>query len=392
MDGRNHQFVSPFVIGKVVKDPQKFWGRGRDIRSIIGRLQNMESTSIVGPRRIGKSSLAYYVYHMGSQQLGDKYEFVWLDGQSNHATSVNGFFKEIYKNCSIESFSSDDTDECLMYFEDAVKGHDKRLVLILNEFELLVDARHQDEFNVDFFNTLRLLAEMGQCAIITTSCVSLVRLCEHVLGVSSPFYNIFIEVGLGYFSLEEATGFLNHRHGEIQLTSSEVDFIEKNVNDYKHPLVLQIACDLVAKNRQLKLVDDKIRNDIAELVSQLLSHEEIKKGREMKKEEQGQNDSRNINRSLDLLVSILIPVVGIGLIMLIFGMLIRSLSNSQAILLALFTAILGYAVMIFSGRYVNIIRETTFYRLSLRLIDQIPLLSNLADKIIRAADRIKHKE
>ena len=51
--------VNPFSFGNPIKDPERFYGRQAEIRQIVNRLLSSahESTSIVGERRIGKTSL-----------------------------------------------------------------------------------------------------------------------------------------------------------------------------------------------------------------------------------------------------------------------------------------------------------------------------------------------
>lgn len=390
MASQDNPSTSPFSVGKMITDPAKFWGREQECQYIMARLLKMESSSIMGPRRIGKSSLAYFIYTVAPQRLGETYEFVWLDGQSNHSTSVDHFFKAIANCSSLAYKSGNNIGECLINFEDAVKAHSKKLVIIINEFEILADEIHRAEFDRSFYNTLRLLAEQGCCALIITSCASLKELCKHVLGMASPFYNVFGLVTLGHFTVKESEIFLARSHDGIILTSSEAQFVRRKIEFYQHPLVLQIACDSVFENRRNGLSDIELQKQVEERVNHFLSHEEVQKERRMTKKT-SDNSTQKINKPLDLLVSILIPILGIGILMLEYGLLIRTLSNFQAVILALVTAILGFAVLIFAGRSVDIIGESTFYKLFLQMTKQIPLISNLADNIIRVATKLREK-
>src|SRR5690349_12665122 len=97
----------------------------------------------------------------------------------------------------------------------------------------------------------------------------------------------------------------------------------------------------------------------------------------MEDEKKGQIISRNT----DLIVSILTITASLAIHLTIFSIAIRELNDFQAVLVALFSVIVGFAVIVFAGRYVEVIGESTFYKLFLRLIDQIPLISNLVDRI-----------
>jgi predicted AAA+ superfamily ATPase len=55
--------LNPFTFGNPIRDPARFYGRREDLRQIVNRLRSSarESTSVVGERRIGKTSLLKYL-------------------------------------------------------------------------------------------------------------------------------------------------------------------------------------------------------------------------------------------------------------------------------------------------------------------------------------------
>ena len=77
---------NPFTENRIIKSSAKFFGRKEEIHHIINRLRNMQSVSIVGEQRIGKSSLLYHLHQIGSEKLGLSYRFVYIDLQDvrNH--------------------------------------------------------------------------------------------------------------------------------------------------------------------------------------------------------------------------------------------------------------------------------------------------------------------
>ena len=248
----------------------------------------------------------------------------------------------------------------------------------------MTDKKHQAEFDERFYMTLRLLAENGYCALITTSGNSLFDLCKDVLEVSSPFYNIFEEIRLDVFTKNEADEFLNHYHEKKILSSDDVRFIKTNIDLYQHPLILQISCDAIYRNKKNQLDGKSMVKNIKIRYSHLLCHDKIMKGRKKLKK---YSDN---NKIIDLLVSVLIPVIGIGIIMFEFGFLIEKLNFAKAILLVLATSVIGFALLLFAGRFSEIIGESTFFKLFTKVIDQIPLFSNLADKITEGVGKIKN--
>lgn len=78
---------NPFTYGNPISDPRRFFGRAREVEQIFGRLRNeeFESSSVVGDRRIGKTSLLNYLADpsvRAAHGLGpDHYNFVYVDLQ-----------------------------------------------------------------------------------------------------------------------------------------------------------------------------------------------------------------------------------------------------------------------------------------------------------------------
>jgi len=61
---------NPFTYGNPISDPHRFVGREREVGQIFGRLRNeeFESSSLVGDRRIGKTSLLKYLADPGVRE------------------------------------------------------------------------------------------------------------------------------------------------------------------------------------------------------------------------------------------------------------------------------------------------------------------------------------
>src|SRR5438045_3779233 len=87
-----HATSNPFTYGNPISDPSRFFGRDREIDQVFSRLRNIEfeSTSLVGERRIGKTSLLTYLAHPDIRSsyglTDDRYAFVYVDLQLVDAT------------------------------------------------------------------------------------------------------------------------------------------------------------------------------------------------------------------------------------------------------------------------------------------------------------------
>src|SRR5215472_2176614 len=77
--------TNPFTWGNPISDPARFMGRVNELDQVLTRLGNSEgeSTSIVGERRIGKTSLLKHLQHVAVRapyglDSGD-YTFMYAD-------------------------------------------------------------------------------------------------------------------------------------------------------------------------------------------------------------------------------------------------------------------------------------------------------------------------
>ena len=102
---------NPFTYGNPVSEPKQFFGRVREIRNVVNRLRGpaFGSSSLVGERRVGKTSLLKHLLHPTLRQeqgLGtDKYLFVYMDLQeSNESTTPVRFWQLLLERMALASF------------------------------------------------------------------------------------------------------------------------------------------------------------------------------------------------------------------------------------------------------------------------------------------------
>lgn len=103
-------------------------------------------------------------------------------------------------------------------------------------------------------------------------------------------------------------------------------------------------------------------------------------------------EEKQLSKPVDMFLSFLLPIIAIGLLMLEFFLVIQTLDITKTIILAIFSALVGFAVIVFAGRSINIIGETSFFKLFVRLIEQIPLLSNVLTTITNVVKKPKKIE
>jgi AAA+ ATPase superfamily predicted ATPase len=250
---------NPFSNRAMIKDPNEFFGRKDELRTIFSRLSNLQSCDVSGERKIGKSSLLYYIFM--KLRDGDEYRIAYIDMQDAKYHTLKGFLKYSLKELGSDPgvILSNSHNENLIAFSDSIKDLRKEIkpVLLIDEFENL--TKRAEEFNNDFFDAMRSLGSHGQIAYVSASLHTLKWLCT-VGNFTSPFYNIFSQVPLGLFSPDETTDFLSAKRGGVEFSKEEIDFIKRIAKN--HPLHLQIACYHILENKGKAYDEKKLRKDI----------------------------------------------------------------------------------------------------------------------------------
>jgi NTE family protein len=225
---------NPFNFVGRVKRVEDFFDRDYERESLRGYLSNGMCCQIVGPRRIGKSSLIYHLPGFAPAR-GINLAVAYLDLLNPRSRTINGVLEMIGEQwrCDAPLGSMTDLEERV----NAIKARGSRPVLCLDEFNEL--ARRPEEFTSDFFLDLRGLAQQGM-VILTTARKPL---CELVPGhtPASPFFNIFPILRLGPFAEKDAEDFVTlRRAGAPPFKPEEKRAILEFAKGY--PAALQIAC------------------------------------------------------------------------------------------------------------------------------------------------------
>ncbi len=266
--------TNPFTFGNPIKDPTRFYGRTADIRQIINRLLSSahESTSVIGERRIGKTSLLYHLANPeSSTKLGltpDKFCLVYVDFQGLTDITPTRFWQRVLKKMarsvcdeslkpSIEKLL-EQNDFDLFDLEDLFQeSQDKGLtiVLLMDEFEYVTE---NPNFKSDFFGGLRALAIHHGVALIPATRRELVDLCHSDEIKGSPFFNIFANVVLRPFNRSEVNVLLEGytQNNELALMPQEKDFIWELAGGY--PIFVQMAGHYLLDGRAQGLSGDAL--------------------------------------------------------------------------------------------------------------------------------------
>jgi hypothetical protein len=175
---------NPYTERAMITDATMFFGREEELDSIFSRLATSQSYSIVGQRRIGKSSLLYHIcqseVYRDRVPDPDQCAFAYFDLQTVGEPTRERFFSLALRKFAQASDGRLRTDYEPTYdgFRTFVEDSHEAgwgLVLCLDEFEVICG---RGEFDSDFFAFLRGLGNSYNLAYVTASRWVLHELCH----------------------------------------------------------------------------------------------------------------------------------------------------------------------------------------------------------------------
>jgi hypothetical protein len=242
---------NPFFHRGAIRRAEEFHGREAEIGQILGLCRNGQSVSVVGPRRIGKSSLLLHLRRPATRRSagmdpGDGL-FALLDCQELGGSPPEEVYEAIITSVvdaaklsgiDLGSRERPGTYRSLDRVLSAARAKGLSVVVLLDEFELLAANERLTPY---FFARLRGLTTKHGLSYLTASQRPLFAITADDSILSSPFFNIFVTLSLGTFSESEARGLLDRR-----LIGTGYSFPEE-LCDYLlqlvgfHPFFLHIA-------------------------------------------------------------------------------------------------------------------------------------------------------
>jgi hypothetical protein len=234
----------------MIQDVQSFFGRRRELSRIFSRIgvQRPQSVSVVGERRIGKSSLLYQLSlpEVQSKFLLDRSSLIvaFVDFQQLRTITLQDFFGVLsgqIRRVDPEIAGSDTIGyRSFQQVQDRLLAKTKRLVLLFDEFDAITS---NPVFDRDFYAFLRSVANNSAVAYVTSSKTELQRLCHSSAVADSPFFNIFSTLHLRPFEKEEALDLITRpsREAGIPLESHAENILQ--LSGF-FPFYIQIACSV----------------------------------------------------------------------------------------------------------------------------------------------------
>lgn len=220
--------ANPFAQQTMIRDAEQFVGRRAELDQILNLLKMMQGISLVGERRIGKSSLLYHIFLTGPVRLGEEMVVAYTDfpGVKDETSFYECLCKQLGR-----------TGDKFSDLQDAVRN--RRVVFCLDEFERVMRS---PAFSREFFDTLRSLAQSDNLALLIATEHPLSELSLTKQIATSPFFNIFRQLDLGLFTPEEALEFIRKGFdgANVGITENEIERALRLAGWF--PFFLQLAC------------------------------------------------------------------------------------------------------------------------------------------------------
>ena len=255
---------NPFIFGKPVRK-EDFYNRREEIGKAVGFIKNLQSFSIIGERRIGKTSFMEYV--LSEKVLEDhgielqKHVVLCFSLSSIYGISKESLLSAIIEKTGeqelIETSSTNDFDKLKAYVEK-LASQGRNLIIALDEFEVIAPILY-DQLS----HWLRFIFQNPNVMAITASQVT-VRKLKTSGGVASPLFNVFGKIPLGLFTREETENMLTEvfHKGGMELNEEEISFLADLSGG--NPYFIQLAgyhyYDERKKNREI--IHEKFKDSL----------------------------------------------------------------------------------------------------------------------------------
>ncbi len=249
---------NPYTPQNVIQDARMFFGRTHEVSEIRAFLNGNQSVSIVGPQKIGKTSLLFHLAQTEAEEAlgsGGKNRFVYIDCRelsdspkeeifSQFSTEITKAFQplDLEQETALQAAVTKPSRTAFEFALRKLSQGGLRIVLMLDDFELLTRNPHVD---LSFYNALRSAAGRLLLTFLTASTKPLIELTcfdnsQKIL--SSPFFNIFAQLFLGPLSESEARDMIRTpmEAAGIFANSQLEELIYQLAGG--HPHALQIAC------------------------------------------------------------------------------------------------------------------------------------------------------
>lgn len=240
---------NPYGNRGAIRNADEFFGRARELKEIYDLVLGGGFVSLVGERRVGKSSLlnaialGYGAQHI-SWEVPREFRFVLVTCQlfelSSEAEFVRFLLNRIIQSTNMTVVLPPERKSLTQMGELFCTGRDaKRLVVLLDEIDVLV---HNDNIPASFFSFLRSWGQQFQVSILIASREGSLEPLIESDGAGSPFWNVLNPVYIGPLEHGDAMRLITEpaERADLPFSAPEIEYVWQLGGH--HPFFLQVAC------------------------------------------------------------------------------------------------------------------------------------------------------
>jgi hypothetical protein len=245
---------NPFYYGGTLKESRLFVGRKREVAEICEAIAASASVSLVGERKVGKSSLLLYLADPSVEHKNGldpaRYIFAYFDflgyptitptelwrrllGEILSQPSASALTNQVRTLLAQEKTELADLERLLKGVRDAGLN----LVILFDEFDT---AATNPNFDQAFFGGLRNLSKYPLSYLVASHRTLSELRFAHPEAIVSPFFNIFRRVTLSGFTPGEVETLLTGSLAGTGITFSAGDREMLGFMADSHPFFLQM--------------------------------------------------------------------------------------------------------------------------------------------------------
>jgi hypothetical protein len=242
---------NPYYHREPIENPDQFFDREEILSDLFEYIRMRQSVSLVGERRIGKTSILYQLINrkVRARYLPeiDSFVFVYVNpdlGIEKPQDFYNTVFRSIENQVSSFAFSEEKEIGYRIAREYFWQLRPLCLVLLLDEFQKFTT---NESFSEGFYKFLRAIADAPSreydVSLVTATPMQLYEICcpELMGSASSAFFSGFKPIFVGSFTDEQFDNFLEKTSSPANVPL--LDYRRK-ISDLagRFPFFIQIAC------------------------------------------------------------------------------------------------------------------------------------------------------
>jgi serine/threonine protein kinase/energy-coupling factor transporter ATP-binding protein EcfA2 len=244
---------NPYFHWGPIRDQEYFYGREEETRQVLQAVNHGQCVSLVGPRKIGKTSLLLHLEALNHDGSSREEVYVYVDGQAHRETQASVFYSEILHRIGEVLIAQDrpvqpveePKDEMdLMGLRQAISSLTRRgirPVILIDEFDALCENQN---FDLAFFSGLRSLATTLGVVYVTASKRTLFQLNREKKILGSPFFNYFQPLYVGLFDDESVLRLIREPSAACGAHFDDKMVAEISRLAGKHPFFSQRVCHI----------------------------------------------------------------------------------------------------------------------------------------------------